>query len=135
MRPEGSGGDDSADDHDDTAGNQQRSATDALAEHEGEDRAEETTQLITGGDRTAEDRDMLRVGVTGALGDGQGREFLGELVSGDDTGHQALVITEEGKAHDGGEGDRKPKLATPQARGGSPHGDLSVCWCLGVRKG
>ena len=112
MRAESSGGNGSAENHQETTGHQKRSATDTLTENEGEDGTEETAQLVTGRDGTLEDGDMGSERAHAAVPGGnradlvvQGRKLLGELVSGDQTRHQTLIITEEREAHDGSERD------------------------------
>lgn len=49
------------------------------------------------------------------------REFANEGGTLKNTGHQTLIITEQGEADDGGEGDGIMELLAPEAGGGSPH--------------
>lgn len=112
--------DNGTDNHEKTTSDQERRASNALTKHEGEDGTEETTQFVTRRDGTTEDRDMR---LLGGVVDGQRGELLGEFGTGDDTGHQTLIITEEGETHDGGEGDGQMELLARQAGGGRPHGD------------
>lgn len=136
MRAKSSGGDHGTDDHDDPTGDQQRSPTDPFTVHEGENGPEETAQFVAGSHCTTEDRDMLRVsrGVRGIIfwGNVEGREFLGELVSGNNTGHQPLIITKERESQNGGDGNRDMELPAPQARGCRPHLDDGIL--VGVRQ-
>lgn len=48
-------------------------------------------------------------------------ELLGELVTGDDTGHQPLIITKERETQDRGDGNGDTELPAPQATGCRPH--------------
>lgn len=117
LRTESSDRDNGADGHDDAASDHQTSAADPVAKQEGEDCAEETADLVAGRDGAAEDGDVLGVRAARALGDVENGELFGELGTRDDTGHQALVVAEEGEAHDGGEGDGPVQFFALQAGG------------------
>lgn len=103
-----------------TQDNQTR-PTQGVTEEHGEESTEETTDLVTGGDGTTNDVDVSVRGSVGILGHLEGIEGLGELGTGDQTRHHALVVTEERETHDGGEGDAHPERSPRQAGGGSPH--------------
>jgi hypothetical protein len=110
VRAKCSSGDNSTENHQETTGHQERSTSDLLTVHKSEDSTEETTKLVTGGDGTTQNGDMFGVTV-------ERRELLGKLGTGNDTGHQALIITEERETNDGCEGDGKMELLAPQAEG------------------
>lgn len=117
LRAESSDGDNGTNGHDDAASDHQTSAADPVAKNESEDCAEETADLVAGRDGATQDGDVFRVRAARAIGDAENGELLGELGARDDTGHQTLVVAEEGEAHDGGEGDGPVQLFALQAGG------------------
>ena len=116
------------------------SPTKALTEEHGEQRAEEATDLITGSDTTANNVDVVLLSASRVGGHLENGEGTGELLAVEDTGHHALVVTEERETHDRGEGDAHPERFTTQAAGGRPHFDGANAvravrlWGVGERK-
>ena len=95
LRAEGGSRDNGTDSHEDTTGHQKGSTTNALTIQKGEDGTEETSQLVARGDGTTED---LSMSVGADFGGFHRREFLVELITGENTRHQTLIITEEGES-------------------------------------
>lgn len=118
---EADGGDDGTDDEDDAASQANARAANLLAVHESEDGTEEAADFVTSRDGAANDRNVLRVSWAGVRWNESRREFVVELVTRNEARHEALIVTEEGEAHDGGDGDGRPELLASKAAGAGPH--------------
>ena len=110
LIPPGSNLDDDADDHDACPRDDGPPTTETIAEYEGEDGAEETAQLVDGGDGGL---DEVLVVLAALLG---GREELGEVLERNQSGHDTLVVTEEEETHGGGTRDGQMQAPAIQAR-------------------
>lgn len=110
---EGRGGDDGTDDGGDGAQDDKWLSADVFTSEHDEQRAEKTPDFVAGGDSALDDGGVSVV-VAELLG---GRELVVELVTGDEPGHEPLVVAEERETGDGGDGDGETQVA-PAKPGG-----------------